>query len=144
MDCLEFEIYTNNNILRFSLLRFILIIIYYNLFQIHGPYGKHNQTTQKHKKWLAVTHYRIGVCTLGWSKFSKLCNTNFGVVWKVGNMAETNFKIDIRWLTPKTCFLPQPRGRVKVKFHEFVINSTFSWDRKLISGLKHAEDTSFY
>jgi len=35
-------------------------------------------------------------------------------------MAETNFKIYIRWLTPKTCLLPHPRGHV-VKFHEFVI-----------------------
>jgi len=24
-------------------------------------------------------------------------------------MAKTNFKIDIRWLTPKTCLLPHPR-----------------------------------
>jgi len=36
-------------------------------------------------------------------------------------MTKTNFKIDIRWLTPKTCLLPHPRGRVEVKFHEFVI-----------------------
>jgi len=36
-------------------------------------------------------------------------------------MAETNFKIDIRWLTPKTCLLPQPRGHVGVKFNEFII-----------------------
>jgi len=36
-------------------------------------------------------------------------------------MAKTNFKIDIRWLTPKTCLLPHPRGCVEVKFHEFVI-----------------------
>jgi len=36
-------------------------------------------------------------------------------------MVETNFKIDIRWLTPKTCLLPHPRGHVVVKFHEFVI-----------------------
>jgi len=36
-------------------------------------------------------------------------------------MAETNFKIDIRWLTPKTCLLPQPWCHVGVKFHEFVI-----------------------
>jgi len=36
-------------------------------------------------------------------------------------MAETNFKIDIRWLTPKTCLLPHPRRHVGVKFHEFVI-----------------------
>jgi len=36
-------------------------------------------------------------------------------------MANTNFKIDIRWLTPKTFLLPHPRGRAGVKFHEFVI-----------------------
>jgi len=36
-------------------------------------------------------------------------------------MAETNFKIDIRWLTQKTCLLPHPRRHVGVKFHEFVI-----------------------
>jgi len=36
-------------------------------------------------------------------------------------MAETNLKIDIRWLTPKTCLLPHPQGHVGVKFHEFVI-----------------------
>ena len=36
-------------------------------------------------------------------------------------MAKTNFKIDIKWLTPKTCLLPRPRGRVGVKFHEFVV-----------------------
>jgi len=36
-------------------------------------------------------------------------------------MAETNFKIDIRWLTPETCLLPHPRGRVGVKLYEFVI-----------------------
>jgi len=58
---------------------------------------------------------------LGWSEFSKLCNRNFGVVYKVGNMAETNFKIDIRWLAPKTCLLPHPWGHVRVKFHECVI-----------------------
>jgi len=26
-------------------------------------------------------------------------------------MAKTNFKIDIRWLTPKTCLLPHPWDR---------------------------------
>jgi len=36
-------------------------------------------------------------------------------------MAETNFKIDIRWLTPKTCLLPHPWGPVGVNFNEFVI-----------------------
>jgi len=36
-------------------------------------------------------------------------------------MAETNFKIDIRCLSPKTCLLPYPWGHVRVKFHEFVI-----------------------
>jgi len=36
-------------------------------------------------------------------------------------MAETNFNIDIKWLTPKTCLLPHPGGHVGVKFHEFVI-----------------------
>jgi len=36
-------------------------------------------------------------------------------------MAETNIKIDIRWLTPKTCLLPHPLDRVGVKFHEFII-----------------------
>jgi len=36
-------------------------------------------------------------------------------------MAETNFKIDIRWLTPKNCLLPHPWGRVGVKFHDSVI-----------------------
>jgi len=44
------------------------------------------------------------------------------VVQKVVNMAETNFKIDIRWLTPKIWLLPHPRGHVhRVKFHEFVV-----------------------
>jgi len=36
-------------------------------------------------------------------------------------MAETNFKIDIRWLTPKTCLLPHLQGHAGVKFYEFVI-----------------------
>jgi len=36
-------------------------------------------------------------------------------------MAKTNFKIDIMWLTPKTCLLPHSRDHVEVKFHEFVI-----------------------
>jgi len=36
-------------------------------------------------------------------------------------MAETNFKIDFRWLTPKTYLLPHPRGHVGVKFDEFMI-----------------------
>jgi len=36
-------------------------------------------------------------------------------------MTKTNFKIDIRWLTPKTCLLHPPRDHVGVKFHEFVI-----------------------
>jgi len=36
-------------------------------------------------------------------------------------MAKTYFKIDMRWLTPQTYLLPHPRGRVEVKFHEFVI-----------------------
>jgi len=36
-------------------------------------------------------------------------------------MAKTNYKIDIRWLTPKSCLLSYPRGRVGVKSHEFVI-----------------------
>jgi len=36
-------------------------------------------------------------------------------------MAETNFKIDIRWLTPKTCLLPHLRDHVRVKFNEFII-----------------------
>jgi len=31
-------------------------------------------------------------------------------------MAETNFKIDITWLTPKTCLLPHPRGHVGSDF----------------------------
>ena len=52
---------------------------------------------------------------------------NYAIVYtlwggpKVGNMAKTNFKIDIRWLTQKTCLLLHPRGRVEAKFHEFVI-----------------------
>jgi len=28
-------------------------------------------------------------------------------------MAETNFKIDISWLTPKTCLLPHHQGHVR-------------------------------
>jgi len=36
-------------------------------------------------------------------------------------MAEANFKIDIRWLTLKTCLLPHRWGHVGVKFHEVVI-----------------------
>jgi len=36
-------------------------------------------------------------------------------------MTKTNFKIDIRWLTPKTCLLLHPQGHVRVKFYEFVI-----------------------
>jgi len=36
-------------------------------------------------------------------------------------MAKTYFKIDMRRLTPQTYLLPHPRGRVEVKFHEFVI-----------------------
>jgi len=36
-------------------------------------------------------------------------------------MAETNFKIDTKWLTPKICLLPHPRDHAGVKFHEFVI-----------------------
>jgi len=31
--------------------------------QTHGPYHRHNQTTQERKKWLAITHYRLGACT---------------------------------------------------------------------------------
>jgi len=41
-------------------------------------------------------------------------------------MAETNLKIDIRWLTPKSCLLPHPRGHAGVKFHEFVITQLLS------------------
>jgi len=36
-------------------------------------------------------------------------------------MAETNLKIYIRWLTPKTYLLPYPRDHVRVKFYEFII-----------------------
>jgi len=72
-----------------------------------------------HHKILAVSI--LPPRCLEWSEFLKLCNINFGVVYKVGNMAETNLKIDIRWLTLKTCLLPHPRGHVEVKFHEFVI-----------------------
>jgi len=36
-------------------------------------------------------------------------------------MAETNFRIDIRWLTPKTCLRPHSRGHVGDKFNEFTI-----------------------
>jgi len=31
-------------------------------------------------------------------------------------MAETNFIIDIRWLTPKTCLLPHPQGHMESHF----------------------------
>jgi len=66
------------------------------------------------------------------------------VVYKVGNMAETNFKIDISWLTTKTCLLPHPWGDVGVKFHEFVMTQLLGEIGKLILGSKDAEDTSFY
>jgi len=33
------------------------------LCQTRGPYHRHNHTTQEHKRWLAIAHYRIGVCT---------------------------------------------------------------------------------
>jgi len=36
-------------------------------------------------------------------------------------MAETNFKINIRWLTTKICLLPHPWDHVEVKFHEIII-----------------------
>ena len=63
---------------------------------------------------------RMCVFVVGWSEFSKFYNTNFRVVYKVGNTAEINFKIDFRWLTPKSCLLPHPWDPVGVKFHEFV------------------------
>ena len=36
-------------------------------------------------------------------------------------MVKTNFKNDIRWLTPKIRLLLHPRGHLRVKFHEFII-----------------------
>jgi len=39
------------------------ITIIIHLFQTRCPYHRHNQTTQVHKKWLAIAHYRICVCT---------------------------------------------------------------------------------
>jgi len=59
-------------------------------------------------------------------------------------MAETNLKIDIRWLTPKSCLLPHPRGHAGVKFHEFVITQLLSEMKKPILGSKDVEETSFY
>jgi len=39
------------------------IIVIIHLLQTCGPYHRHNQTTQEHKKWLVLAHYRIdGVC----------------------------------------------------------------------------------
>jgi len=39
------------------------IEIIIHLLQTRGSYHKHNQTTQEHKKWLVIAHYRIGgVC----------------------------------------------------------------------------------
>ena len=39
------------------------IIVIIHLLQTRGPYHRHNQTTQEHKKWLVLAHYRIGgVC----------------------------------------------------------------------------------
>jgi len=39
------------------------IEIIIRLLQTHGPYHKHNQTTQEHKKQLLTAYYRIGgVC----------------------------------------------------------------------------------
>ena len=39
------------------------VIIILHLLQRRGPYHRRNQTTQEHKKWLAIPYYRIGVCT---------------------------------------------------------------------------------
>jgi len=35
-------------------------------------------------------------------------------------MAKTNFKIDVRWLNPKTCLLLHTRGHLGVKLNEFI------------------------
>jgi len=57
--------------------------------------------------------------------------------------AETNFKIAVRWLSPKTCLLPHPWDPVGVKFHEFVITQLLAevenwfWAQKM-------RKTSFY
>ena len=51
-------------------------------------------------------------------------------------MAETNLKIDIRWLTPKTCLLPHPRCHAGVKFHEFVITQLLGEIENLFSAQK--------
>jgi len=34
-----------------------------SLLQTHGPYHRHDQTTQEHKKWLSIVPHRIGACT---------------------------------------------------------------------------------
>jgi len=41
----------------------VSIIMIIHLWQTRRVYHKHNQTMQEHKKWLAIAHYRIGVCT---------------------------------------------------------------------------------
>jgi len=38
-----------------------IVRIIIHLFQTRGPYHRHNQTTQEHKKWLDIAHYRTGV-----------------------------------------------------------------------------------
>jgi len=50
---IHFELFTH------MLVNTIIII---HLSQIRGPCHRHNHTTQEHKKWLAIAHYRIGVC----------------------------------------------------------------------------------
>ena len=34
-----------------------------SLLEACGPYHKHNHRTKEHKKWLAIAHFRINVCT---------------------------------------------------------------------------------
>ena len=40
-----------------------VLIIMFHLLLTGGLYHSHNETTHEHKKWLAITHCRIGVCT---------------------------------------------------------------------------------
>ena len=84
----------------------IIMIIIIHLFQTHGPYNKHNQWTQ-YKIWLAILHYRIGVCTrptlIGAKYFNSAPTTasfahhNTGIqqLWqRNGGILTLNFKVN--------------------------------------------------
>jgi len=69
-----------------------------DLLQIQGPYCRHSKRRISTKKWLALTHYRTGVCTW-WHGRKKI----FNITQIVASMSYTHHNTGIQQCERNEC-----------------------------------------